>query len=124
MQLNSLLSRVADLPDKPASVRLPEYITQEQIQYAADVSLLQVFTALMIHASFVIAVFAVAAFAFNWRKTGFVFFMLFGVTVYLVPQGYCAYYGAIAFAIAIAGLVFEWGRGRPKTAALPQPVTG
>ena len=121
MNLKSLIAFVADLPEKPVAARLPEFISREQIQYAADMSLLQVFTALLIHASFVIAVFAVAAFALNWRKTGFVFFMLFGAAVYMVPQGFCAYYGAITFAVAIAGLVFEWGRGRHK-AALPQPV--
>ena len=92
---------------------VPSTITVEQIHYVLNNAARQVQVAMMLSLSTFFVFFMVLAFALQWRKTGFVFAILWGILTAMIPNGHAMVIGPGVAAIGLIALVIEFLRRRP-----------
>lgn len=86
------------------AVPQPE-MTLEQINYVLNAVALQIQTAMQLSVAMMLVLIMVAAFAFQWRKTGLLLSISWGVLTSTIHNGHAMIIGPAVVIIGIAGLV-------------------
>lgn len=80
---------------------------------------LAILSTYLLLASFVWATCMVIAYNLRWYKTGNIFCMLYGLTIWLLPMNLTLYAGATIFLIGLGSLIkslWKWKKHRGKLA--------